>query len=103
MDGVRVTCSGLYAAKQFFQKGKNLLQPKAPPLSFIFDMKYLAAYLLLRAGGKDAPAAEDVKSLFESVGIEADSDRLDSLISALKGKNVDEVRISTLTGHITLI
>ncbi|KAJ2955785.1 hypothetical protein NQZ79_g8263 [Umbelopsis isabellina] len=54
-------------------------------------MKYLAAYLLLRAGGKDAPAAEDVKSLFESVGIEADSDRLASLISALEGKNVDEI------------
>jgi hypothetical protein len=85
----------LYPAKQFFQKGKILLQLEAPPLSFTFDMKYLAAYLLLRAGGKDAPAAEDVKSVFESVGIEADSDRLNSLISALEGKNVDEVRIST--------
>lgn len=54
-------------------------------------MKYLAAYLLLRAGGKDAPVADDVKTLLESVGVEADSDRLSSLISALEGKNIDEV------------
>ncbi|KAG2178369.1 hypothetical protein INT44_001521 [Umbelopsis vinacea] len=54
-------------------------------------MKYLAAYLLLRAGGNAAPAADDVKSLLESVGVEADSDRLSSLISALEGKDVDEI------------
>ncbi|KAI9283472.1 60S acidic ribosomal protein P2 [Umbelopsis sp. AD052] len=54
-------------------------------------MKYLAAYLLLRAGGNAAPAADDVKSLLESVGAEADSDRLSSLISALEGKDVDEI------------
>lgn len=56
-------------------------------------MKYLAAYLLLRAGGNAAPAADDVKSLLESVGAEADSDRLSSLISALEGKDVDEVLV----------
>ncbi|CAO3667338.1 unnamed protein product [Umbelopsis vinacea] len=55
------------------------------------DMKYLAAYLLLRAGGKDAPVADNVKTLLESVGVEADSDRLSSLISALEGKNIDEI------------
>ncbi|KAH8551739.1 60s acidic ribosomal protein-domain-containing protein [Umbelopsis sp. PMI_123] len=54
-------------------------------------MKYLAAYLLLRAGGNAAPAADDVKTLLESVGAEADSDRLSSLISALEGKDVDEI------------
>ncbi|GAB5590023.1 60S acidic ribosomal protein P2 [Umbelopsis nana] len=54
-------------------------------------MKYLAAYLLVRAGGKDAPTADDVKTVLESVGAEADSDRLSSLISALEGKNVDEI------------
>lgn len=56
-------------------------------------MKYLAAYLLLRAGGNAAPAADDVKALLESVGAEADSDRLNSLISALEGKDVDEVLV----------
>lgn len=54
-------------------------------------MKYLAAYLLLVNAGKTAPTAEDVKSLFASVGIEADEERLSSLISSLEGKNVEEV------------
>lgn len=60
-------------------------------------MKYLAAYLLVRAGGKDAPTADDVKTVLESVGAEVDSDRLSSLISALEGKNVDEVPFSNMS------
>jgi hypothetical protein len=54
-------------------------------------MKHLAAYLLLTLGGNESPSAADVKSVLESVGIEADSDRLDTLISELKGKNVNDV------------
>jgi large subunit ribosomal protein LP2 len=65
-------------------------------------MKYLAAYLLLRAGGNAAPAADDVKSLLESVGAEADSDRLSSLISALEGKNVDEVLVFSFFSSIAI-
>jgi len=64
-------------------------------LSFIYclflTMKYLASYLLLVAGGKTAPTADDVKALMASVGVEAEEERLTSLISALEGKNVDEV------------
>lgn len=55
-------------------------------------MKYLASYLLLVAGGKTTPTAADVKALMASVGVEAEEERLTSLISALEGKNVDEVR-----------
>ncbi|KAI9275475.1 60s acidic ribosomal protein-domain-containing protein [Phascolomyces articulosus] len=54
-------------------------------------MKYLAAYLLLVAGGKAAPTAADVKSVLGSVGVEVEADRLESLIKALEGKTVDEV------------
>ncbi|KAI8641544.1 60s acidic ribosomal protein-domain-containing protein [Parasitella parasitica] len=54
-------------------------------------MKYLASYLLLVAGGKTAPTAADVKALMASVGVEAEEERLNSLISALEGKNVDEL------------
>lgn len=54
-------------------------------------MKYLASYLLLVAGGKTAPTAADVKALMASVGVEAEEERLTSLIAALKEKNVDEV------------
>jgi large subunit ribosomal protein LP2 len=54
-------------------------------------MKYLAAYLLLATAGK-TPSADSVKQLFSSVGIEADEERLSSLISSLEGKNVEEVK-----------
>ncbi|KAF7564080.1 hypothetical protein G7046_g72 [Stylonectria norvegica] len=54
-------------------------------------MKHLAAYLLLGLGGNTSPSAADVKAVLESVGIEADSDRLNTLISELKGKDINEL------------
>ncbi|KAF2146882.1 uncharacterized protein K452DRAFT_283082 [Aplosporella prunicola CBS 121167] len=54
-------------------------------------MKNLAAYLLLQLGGNATPSAADIKSLFESVGVEADSDRLDKLVSELEGKDISEL------------
>ncbi|KAI9321899.1 60s acidic ribosomal protein-domain-containing protein [Dichotomocladium elegans] len=54
-------------------------------------MKYLAAYLLLVAGGKAAPTAEDVKTLLGSVGVEAEAERITALIKALEGKSVEEL------------
>ncbi|CAO3646154.1 unnamed protein product [Mucor hiemalis] len=54
-------------------------------------MKYLAAYLLLNAGGKANPAAADIKSLLSSVGIESEEERVSSLISALGEKDVSEL------------
>lgn len=56
-------------------------------------MKHLAAYLLLTLGGNEKPSADDIKKVLESVGIEADSDRLTKLISELEGKDINEVRI----------
>ncbi len=55
-------------------------------------MKHLAAYLLLGLGGNTSPSASDVKEVLESVGIEADDERLSKLVSELKGKNISEVR-----------
>ena len=55
-------------------------------------MKHLAAYLLLGLGGNTSPSAADVTGVLESVGIEADSERLDKLIEELKGKDLQEVR-----------
>ncbi|KAL0257407.1 60S acidic ribosomal protein P2 [Diplodia seriata] len=54
-------------------------------------MKYLAAYLLLGLGGNTAPSAGDIKAVLESVGVEAESDRLDKLISELEGKDIQEL------------
>jgi large subunit ribosomal protein LP2 len=55
-------------------------------------MKHLAAYLLLGLAGNDSPSAADVKNVLESVGIEADEERLNTLISELEGKDINEVR-----------
>ena len=54
-------------------------------------MKHLAAYLLLGLGGNTSPSASDVKAVLESVGIDADEERLDKLISELEGKDLQEV------------
>ena len=55
-------------------------------------MKHLAAYLLLGLGGNTSPSAKDVKEVLDSVGIEADDERLDKLISELEGKDLQEVK-----------
>ncbi|RTE71426.1 60S acidic ribosomal protein P2 [Fusarium euwallaceae] len=54
-------------------------------------MKHLAAYLLLTLGGNASPSASDIKAVLESVGIEADDSRLETLISELKGKDIQEL------------
>ncbi|KAF2035753.1 ribosomal protein 60S [Setomelanomma holmii] len=54
-------------------------------------MKHLAAYLLLGLGGNTSPSASDIKEVLESVGIEADDERLEKLISELKGKDINEL------------
>jgi large subunit ribosomal protein LP2 len=54
-------------------------------------MKYLAAYCLAALGGKTDIGAKDVKSILESVGAEIDDGRVNSVIEALKGKNLHEV------------
>lgn len=78
-------------------------------------MRYVAAYLLAALGGNGNPEAGDIKKILDSVGIEADSERLGKVrlwnylqlnyylatvskvfnvlqvLSELKGKNVEEV------------
>ncbi|KAF9217054.1 60S acidic ribosomal protein P2 [Podila verticillata] len=54
-------------------------------------MKYLAAYLLLTIGGNAAPSAKDVTALLATVGIEAESERIETLIAQLAGKDINEL------------
>jgi large subunit ribosomal protein LP2 len=54
-------------------------------------MRHIAAYLLLVIGGNTSPTAKDVKKVLDAVGIEADDERLDTLISELKGKDINTV------------
>jgi large subunit ribosomal protein LP2 len=56
-------------------------------------MKHLAAYLLLGLGGNSSPSAKDIKKVLSSVGIEAEADRVEKLISELEGKDINEVRM----------
>ncbi|KAI1890608.1 hypothetical protein AGOR_G00155420 [Albula goreensis] len=54
-------------------------------------MRYVAAYLLAVLGGNTSPSAKDIKTILGSVGIEADDERLNKVISELNGKDVNEV------------
>jgi large subunit ribosomal protein LP2 len=57
-------------------------------------MKHMAAYLLLKLGGNDAPTAAEVTKALEAVGVESDSERLGALLSELEGKDMDELLAS---------
>uniref|UniRef100_A0A2K5HDI7 Large ribosomal subunit protein P2 n=1 Tax=Colobus angolensis palliatus TaxID=336983 RepID=A0A2K5HDI7_COLAP len=52
---------------------------------------YVASYLLAALGGNSSPSAKDIKKILDSVGIEADDDRLNKVISELNGKNIEDV------------
>jgi large subunit ribosomal protein LP2 len=54
-------------------------------------MKHLAAYLLLDLAGNTSPSASDIKKVLESVGIDAEEDRLKQLLSEMDGKDVQTV------------
>lgn len=54
-------------------------------------MRYVAAYLLAALGGKDNPTSADIEKILSSVGIEADSEKLNKVISELKGKSLEEM------------
>merc|ERR1711937_1061142 len=54
-------------------------------------MRYVAAYLLAQLGGNSAPSGDDVKAILSSVGVDADEERLNKVLSELSGKNVEEV------------
>lgn len=55
-------------------------------------MKHLAAYLLLTLGGNTSPSEADITKVLQSVGIDADKERLTTLLKELKGKDINEVR-----------
>ena len=55
------------------------------------EMRYVASYLLATLGGNSSPSAKDIKKILDSVGIEADDDRLNKVISELNGKNIEDL------------
>ena len=60
-------------------------------------MRYVAAYLLAVLGGEENPSSETITTILSSVGIEADKERLEQVLTALKGKDVNAVIAQGLT------
>ncbi|XVF76247.1 hypothetical protein PTKIN_Ptkin13bG0250800 [Pterospermum kingtungense] len=54
-------------------------------------MKVIAAYLLAVLGGNACPSADDLRNILGSVGAEADDDRIEFLLSEVKGKDITEL------------
>ncbi|KAG6640534.1 60S acidic ribosomal protein P2-like [Carya illinoinensis] len=54
-------------------------------------MKVIAAYLLALLGGNTNPSAEDIKNILGSVGAEADDDKIELLLSLVKGKDITKL------------
>ncbi|CAN1294339.1 60S acidic ribosomal protein P2B [Linum perenne] len=54
-------------------------------------MKVVAAYLLAVLGGNTTPTADDLKSILGSVGAEADDDRIELLLTQVKGRDTTEL------------
>ena len=66
-------------------------------------MRHIAAYLLLQIGGNSSPSSGDIKKVLSAVGIEADDERLDKLISELKGKDINTVSLTPAPHRLVLI
>ncbi|GFQ00233.1 60S acidic ribosomal protein p2 [Phtheirospermum japonicum] len=54
-------------------------------------MKVIAAYLLAVLGGNTSPSAEDLTKLLASVGVDAEEDQIELLLSQVKGKDITEL------------
>merc|ERR1712203_383436 len=61
------------------------------PCDLKLIMRYVAAYLLAVLGGNASPSAADISAIISSVGIDADKEKLDKVISELSGKSVEEL------------
>ncbi|XP_062120231.1 large ribosomal subunit protein P2B-like [Humulus lupulus] len=54
-------------------------------------MKIIAAYLLAVLGGNASPSAADLKAILSSVGIEAEDEKVNFLLTEVKGKDLTEL------------
>jgi large subunit ribosomal protein LP2 len=54
-------------------------------------MRVIAAYLLAQLGGNPTPDAAAINKILASVGIEAESERVEKLLSELKDKKIEDV------------
>ncbi|KAJ4457613.1 putative large subunit ribosomal protein LP2 [Paratrimastix pyriformis] len=55
------------------------------------EMKHIAAYLLAVLGGNANPTKENVISILQAGGVQADQAKLDQLFTELHGKSIDTI------------
>jgi large subunit ribosomal protein LP2 len=55
------------------------------------NMRHLSVYLMLQLGGNESPTKEDVTKALAAVGVEADSAKLDQMLTNLETKSVAEL------------
>lgn len=79
----REAAAGARAAGAGAGAGAGGLRVRPPVLSFRDRMRYVASYLLAALGGNASPSAKDIKKILDSVGIEADDDRLNKVAAPL--------------------
>ncbi|XP_060226820.1 large ribosomal subunit protein P2-like [Meriones unguiculatus] len=66
-------------------------------------MRYVTSYLLAALGGNSSPSTKDIKKILDSVGIEADDDRLNKVINLLNGKNIEDDVIAQRVGKLARV
>ncbi|XP_043705588.1 60S acidic ribosomal protein P2-like isoform X1 [Telopea speciosissima] len=54
-------------------------------------MKVIAAYLLAVLGGNTSPSADDLKYILGSVGADLEDDRIELLLSEVRGKDITKL------------
>ncbi len=81
---VQTESSSRLVRKVKFFATEDSFPPQTNP--FFPKMRHLAAYLLLRLGGNNAPDAAAVTAVLTSVGVEADAEAVAKLIADLEGK-----------------
>ncbi|MFS8004925.1 putative ribosomal protein L12 family [Helianthus anomalus] len=54
-------------------------------------MKVVAAFLLALLGGNATPSDEDLKNILASVGADAEDDKIELLLSQVRGKDITEL------------
>ncbi|KAL1502786.1 hypothetical protein ABEB36_007883 [Hypothenemus hampei] len=82
-------CSVTEEIQQYFNS--YVIPREDDPLLWWINMRYVAAYLLAVLGGNTAPKSSDIQKILGSVGVEADADKLNKVVSELNGKSIDEV------------
>lgn len=65
-------------------------------------MKHIAAFALLVLGGNATPSAADVEKLLKDSGVNADKEKIDTMIKAFDGKNFHELVQSGLAKMATV-